>query len=257
METCSNCGAEFNGKYCTECGQGRVKRLEVKTIVHDVTHGILHWENSFLRTFKNLVFSPGRTVKEYIKGKRKYYVKPFTYFIFIQTVFVIVFHWMSEKYFAFLNVSFPQKGEKLSQSVIEIQHLISGYVNYFNYVMPLIFGLYLFLFLKKKTGINYAEALAASFYWAGTSMVFSVILILLSALDERMWNARGAVSFVYYTLAIKGFAGYGYAKGILKGLLITFLSYISFLIFVLMAAFTYLYLFKGINLFKMFSKIFE
>lgn len=253
METCTNCGNEFSGKYCPECGQGRVKRLEVKAIVHDVTHGILHWENSILRTCRNLVLSPGRTVKEYIAGKRKYYVKPFTYFIFIQTVFVIVFHWMSEKYFAFLNVSFPQSGEKLGQSVQEIQHLISGYVNYFNYIMPLIFALYLYLFLKKKTGINYAEALAASYYWAGTSMVFSVILILASAIDESIWNARGVISFIYYTLAIKGFAGYSYLKGIIKGLLITFLSYFSFLIIVLLIAFSYLYLFKGINLFKIFS----
>lgn len=253
METCTNCGNEFSGKYCPECGQGRVKRLEVKAIVHDVTHGILHWENSILRTCRNLVLSPGRTVKEYIAGKRKYYVKPFTYFIFIQTVFVIVFHWMSEKYFAFLNVSFPQSGEKLGQSVQEIQHLISGYVNYFNYIMPLIFALYLYLFLKKKTGINYAEALAASYYWAGTSMVFSVILILASAIDESIWNARGVISFIYYTLAIKGFAGYSYLQGIIKGLLITFLSYFSFLIIVLLIAFSYLYLFKGINLFKIFS----
>lgn len=253
MEICTNCGNEFSGKYCPECGQGRVKRLEVKAIVHDVTHGILHWENSILRTCRNLVLSPGKTVKEYIAGKRKYYVKPFTYFIFIQTVFVIVFHWMSEKYFAFLNVSFPQSGEKLGQSVQEIQHLISGYVNYFNYIMPLIFAFYLHLFLKKKTGINYAEALAASYYWAGTSMVFSVILILASAIDESIWNARGVISFIYYTLAIKGFAGYSYLKGIIKGLLITFLSYFSFLIIVLLIAFSYLYLFKGINLFKIFS----
>lgn len=256
METCSNCGNKFTGKYCHNCGQGKVKRLEVKTILHDVTHGILHWENSFLKTCRHLILSPGRTVKEYIAGKRRSYIKPFTYFIFIQTVFVIVFHRMSEKYFAFLDISFPSPGEKASQSVQEIQHLISGYVNYFNYILPVIFAVYLFIFLKKKTGINYAEALAVSFYWVGTTMVFSVILILLSALDERIWNARGAVSFLYYSLAIKAFGGYGYFKGILKGLIITLSSYLSFLVIVLLIAFTYLYIFKGINLFVIFSKIF-
>jgi rRNA maturation endonuclease Nob1 len=36
MDKCSNCGTGLNGKFCHNCGQGRVKRLEVKSMVHDV-----------------------------------------------------------------------------------------------------------------------------------------------------------------------------------------------------------------------------
>jgi hypothetical protein len=253
METCTNCGTEFTGNFCPVCGQGRVKRLEVRSIFHDVLHGIWHWENSILRTLKRLILSPGTTVKDYITGRRKSYVKPFSYFIFMQTLFVVVFHLMSGKYFAFMNVTFNSGNDEVQSRVLEIQHMVSTYVNYLNYFMPVVFAFFLYLFFRKKTGINYAESLAASFYWVGTSLVFSIILMLLAVFDVRIWNSRFMVSTVFYVLAILQFSGMTLIRGIIKGILTTFLSYLSFVTFVLIFAMLYLYFVKGIDIFRVFS----
>lgn len=249
MEKCINCGAELTGRYCNNCGQERVRRLEVKTILHDVTHGILHWENSVLKTFKYLALNPGKTVKDYISGRRKSFVKPFSYFIAIQTLFVLVFHKMSEKYFAFLNVNLIGDSEKELIRVSDMQHLVGQYINYLNYFLPVIFAFYFYLFFKKKTGINYAESLAVSFYWVGTTLVFSVALMLLSLIDIRIWNARFIVSTLFYVFAVIKFSDLSIAKGIFKGLTVTVLSYITFVLFVVMLIFAYLYFAEGINLF--------
>ncbi len=253
MEKCINCNMEFTGKYCHNCGQEKVRRLEVRTILHDVTHGILHWENSILRTLKQLMLGPGTIVKDYITGRRKSYVKPFSYFIFMQTLFVIVFHLMSGKYFAFMNVTFNSGSDAVQSRVLEIQHLVSSYVNYLNYFMPVVFAFYLYVFFRKKTGINYAEALAASFYWVGTSLVFSIILMLFAVFDVRIWNARFLVSTVFYVLAILQFSGRPLLSGIIKGILTVFLSYLSFVTLVLIFAMLYLYFVKGIDIFRVFS----
>ena len=253
MEKCSNCGAVFSGKFCTECGQGRVKRLEVKAILHDVTHGILHWENSFLKTFKELLLKPGQTANKYIEGKRKQYIKPFSYFIFIQTLFVLVFHRMSEKYFAFLNYTIKSDSDKVQERVVEIQHVVAQYVNYLNYFMPVVFAFFLYLFFRKKKGINYAEALAASFYWVATTLVFSIALMLLSIIDIRFWNARFIVNMAYYLIAIKTFSGLGWGKGILKGFAVSMLSYIVFVVFVSILAISYLHFVAGINVLQIFG----
>ena len=252
METCTNCGNEFSGKYCTECGQGRIKRLEVKAIVHDVTHGILHWENSILKTFKALLFKPGQTVNEYIEGRRKHYIKPFSYFIFIQTLFVLVFHRMSEKYFAFLNYSITSTGEVMEKT-LEIQHLVAQYVNYLNYIMPVIFAFFLYLFFRKKKSINYAEALAASFFWVATTLVFSIILMLLSAIDIRFWNARFFVNSFYYIYAVKTFAGISWGRGIIKGAAVSMLSYFCFVVLVVILVILYLQFFAGVDIFSAFK----
>ena len=253
MEKCTNCGHEFDGKYCTKCGQEKIKRLEVKTILHDVTHGILHWENSILKTAKALILKPGITAREYIKVKRKSFVKPFSYFIFMQTLFVIVFHRMSEKYFAFLNYTIKSDSEKVQERVTEIQHVVAQYVNYLNYFMPVVFAYMFYLFFRKKTGINYAEALAASFYWVGTTLIFSIVLMLLSMIDIRFWNARFFVNMAYYIFAIVTFAELSLFKGIIKSFASTMLSYILFVLFVTILALLYLYIVYGINIFAVFT----
>ncbi|MCE1164166.1 MAG: DUF3667 domain-containing protein, partial [Bacteroidetes bacterium] len=171
MGKCINCGEESPGKYCHSCGQEtEFKRLEVKTIFHDVTHGLLHWENSILKTFRAMLLKPGISAREYIDGSRKKYVKPFSYFIFIQTVFVVLFHQMNDKYFAFTNFSIKFE-ESMHDKVEQIQHVLNAYINYLNYLMPVFLAAYFVLFFRKKSGVNYAESLALSFFWVGTMLV--------------------------------------------------------------------------------------
>ena len=160
---------------------------------------------------------------------------------------------MSEKYFAFLNYTIKSDSDKVQERVVEIQHLVAQYVNYLNYFMPVFFAFFLYLFLRKKKGINYAEALAASFYWVATTLVFSVVLMLLSMIDIRFWNARFAVNMIYYIIAVKTFSGLGWGKGILKGLTVSILSYITFVIFVALLAICYLQFVLGINVFSVFT----
>jgi len=232
MKECLNCGVKSEGKYCQSCGQEtEVKRLEVKTIFHDVTHGILHWENSILRTFRCLLIKPGGTVRGYISGLRKSYVKPFSYFIFIQTIFVLLFHAMNGKYFAFASYSINETGDNPGKAE-QMQHMIGNYINYCNYIMPVFLALYLYLFFRKKAGINYAESLAGSFYWVGTTLVFSITLMLLSLIDERIWNAGVLINSIFLMYGIFIFTGQKNFTGIIKSILTVFLSYVTYGLFV-------------------------
>jgi len=249
MEKCSNCGSELSGKYCSNCGQEKIKRLEVKSILRDVIHGIWHWENSVLQTLIKMLTNPGKTVKDYVAGKRKSMVKPFSYFISIQTIFVIVFHNMSENYFAFMNIKTTGTSDLAPQFASEIQHLVSQYINYLNYFMPVIFAFYFYLFFRKKSGVNYAESLAISLYWVGTTMIFSIVLMLISVIDIRTWNARFIVSLAFYIFAILKFSDVSIVKGILKGITLSTLSYITFVLFVTILIVAYLYIAKGISFF--------
>lgn len=241
MKKCPNCEFESDGKYCPECGQVvDLKRLEVKTIFHDVTHGILHWENSILKTFKLILLKPGDTVKSYISGQRKNTVKPFTYFIFIQTVYVLFFHQMSGTFFAFLNFTIKNP-VSMQDKVEQMQHMLNAYINYFNYFMPLFFALYFFLFYKKKTGVNYAESVALSFYWIGTTLVFGIALMLLSLINIRFWNLRIIVNFVFLIFATLQFTGLPKLKGLFKSFLLVLLSYITYAMFVSLVLLVYFY----------------
>jgi hypothetical protein len=239
MDTCQNCGAVVSAKYCPDCGQEKItKRYEVKTILHDITHGIFHWENSILRTFKSLITRPGHFIKEFIHGKRKSFVKPFSYFLFIQTVYVVIFHWLSGNFFAYLNFTFT--GDSPIEKVTELQAIINKNVNYLNFLLPLVFAFVFKIFLKKKTGVNYAESLVFAFYTFATILLFGMLFMLLSIIDMSLWNLRFVFNFVFLTIAIMQFAGYRKIKGIINSFLIIALSYSLFVIII--AALTIIYI---------------
>ncbi len=231
MDICQNCGAEVDSKYCPNCGQERItKRLEVKTILHEVTQGILHLENSIMHTFRLLLTQPGKFVLSYIKGKRKSYVKPFSYYLSLLTIFVLMFHLMSEKYYAYLNITMTSSNQP--EKIAEMQHLMSRNVNYLNFIFPLIFAFFFRLFLKKRTDVNYAESLVFSFYILGTLLVISAFFMLLSIIDIRLWNVRYLFTYVYLTYAVVQFSGFAKLKGTLTGTAIIILSYFVFVVLV-------------------------
>lgn len=252
MEICKNCGAELTGKYCSNCGQEKITgRLEVKHIFKEVTHGMFHWESSILNTCKELILHPGKVIREYIGGKQKSYIKPFTYFIFIQTIYVLIFHWLSGNYFAFMIATFTVTGDmsdpqeaKILAIQHEVQHLVSANINYLNYLMPLIFAFYVKIFLKKKTGINYAESVVFGLYVIGTTLLFSMVFMLLSTLNENVWNLRLAATFVIMIIAFIQFSGYSIFKGILMGYLASFLSYLTYVALVVIISLIYIVLIK-------------
>jgi hypothetical protein len=251
METCKNCGAELTGKYCSNCGQEAFSgRLSVGHIFKDATHGILHWESSIYKTFVELVLRPGKFLKEYIEGKRKTYVKPFSYFVFIQTAYVIIFHLMSDKYFAFVSGSVSVSGDVPQTMLVkieEIEHIVSHNLTYFNYAFPLIVAIFWRLLLKKRTGVNYAESLVASFYLMGTTLFFGIIIMLLTFFSPKIWEARFLLNFLYLTYAYIQFSEYSLFKGFFRGLLLSFLSTLLYVILVGSLIIFYLIVFQGVK----------
>lgn len=238
--TCPNCGSIVTGKYCSNCGQERITgKLKVKDIGKDVSHGIFHWDSTFFRTLKELVKHPGIFIRSYIDGKRKPYVKPFSYFIFIQTVYVILFHQLGKKYFAYINLTLNTSGTDLARTE-HLQSLINANINYLNFILPLIYAFFLKLFLKKKAGVNYAEGIVFSFYAFGTILIFSVIIMLFSFIDIRLWNIRFIVTVVYLVFATAQFSGGISIKNLGRALLINIISYLVFVL--LIGALTIIYI---------------
>src|SRR5438477_480205 len=253
MEKCLNCGAELTGKYCSNCGQERIAgRMEVKHIFKDVTHGIFHWESSIFNTFKELIVRPGKFLRNYIAGTRKPYVKPFSYFIFIQTVYVIIFHWLSDKYFAFVNATMTTSGEVTETMVTkihELQHFVTSNINYLNFLLPVIAAFYIKLFFKKKTEINYAESIVIALYINGTILFFAILLMPLTLLNSNIWSLRLLINLVYTIVVLVQFSGYPKFTGIIRAFFATMLSYLTLIIIVGILIICYLQYFKGMKFF--------
>jgi Protein of unknown function (DUF3667) len=88
--TCKNCNHHFKGNFCPDCGQSaKVEPIGVKYFLHDIPHSILHIDRGFAYTFKELLLRPGKTLKEYLDGKRVKHFKPFAYVLIMATIYVL------------------------------------------------------------------------------------------------------------------------------------------------------------------------
>lgn len=96
---CLNCNAATYGRFCHVCGQENIETTEtfwelLKHFVFD----LFHFDGKFWVSVKYLLLKPGFLAKEYIRGRRASYLHPIRMYIFINTVFFIIF-------FSFYNES--------------------------------------------------------------------------------------------------------------------------------------------------------
>ncbi len=83
-KTCRNCSHVVDKRYCGNCGQENTE--ENKSFHHLFTHfveDLVHYDSSFWKTVKALLFRPGRLTIEYLEGRRRKYVPPVKLYIFI------------------------------------------------------------------------------------------------------------------------------------------------------------------------------
>lgn len=90
MIVCKNCGYVFEGNYCSNCGQAaNTKRLSWGFIIHNLEYDIFNFDHGIIYTVGQIFVRPGKTIKEYLDGKRKKYTPPITYIAVISVIYYI------------------------------------------------------------------------------------------------------------------------------------------------------------------------
>jgi len=81
-EPCANCGTERVGPYCHACGQSGHVHRNLFALVHDIAHGVFHFEGKVWKTLPMLIARPGELTRRYIGGERVKFVSPMAMFLF-------------------------------------------------------------------------------------------------------------------------------------------------------------------------------
>jgi hypothetical protein len=87
--TCANCGAKPKGDYCHKCGEKYLKRSDfaLSKFLKDAFRSFTHLDSKLFRSLFLLMFKPGFLTAEYLKGKRKPYLKPLALFLIINALY--------------------------------------------------------------------------------------------------------------------------------------------------------------------------
>ena len=95
---CLNCGTEFQGKFCPECGQrADTKRFTIRFIFTNLLQAILSNDGGVWITLKSLFTRPGAMVVDILNGKRKSYFSPFPMLFLTLSLYVVIFTFTGSK----------------------------------------------------------------------------------------------------------------------------------------------------------------
>ena len=78
---CLNCGHEFSGNYCPECGQEGNPSVSITDVIGGFFRQFGDLEHGFWRTFWGLTVRPGEVLREYLGGLRKGLMGPGRYLL--------------------------------------------------------------------------------------------------------------------------------------------------------------------------------
>lgn len=92
---CKNCGNEVSDNFCSRCGQrADTHKLNMHFILHDLQHGLFHFDKGVLYTAKQLLTRPGHTIREFLEGKRVRHFQPLSFVIVLATFYGLVWHYL-------------------------------------------------------------------------------------------------------------------------------------------------------------------
>ncbi|WP_430816610.1 DUF3667 domain-containing protein [Carboxylicivirga sp. RSCT41] len=96
--TCKNCDHQFNGKFCSNCGQS-VKELErpIRFMIADFMGTIITFDTRLVKTLVTILFKPGFLTVDYLAGKRARYMPPFRFYLFISFVMFLLMSFITNK----------------------------------------------------------------------------------------------------------------------------------------------------------------
>ncbi len=176
---CKTCGAALSDKFrfCPGCGEtAHPHRLDMKHVLHEFVHGLLHADKGIFLLVKDLVQRPGKAALEYVQGSRKKYFNPVSFLLIAGGL----------TFFLRRKLAFTEGmgSQRLTHYVSEFLHQFTTPIIVLT--IPLL-SLYSWLLFKSSVR-NYAENMVMNMYMMGEYHLFSIIAVVLPAYFFPQFN---------------------------------------------------------------------
>lgn len=229
---CANCDASLRSdfSYCPTCG-GKVirQRLTLKNVVEDISFQVFNLDNTLIKTFRHLFSQPQNVINSYIRGIRKKYMNPISYFAIGVTLSGIMFYILRNVYHVSLTQnSFTAKNTPNMDYVFDYQGIMS-------YLVMPFYALFTWLLFLDKKKLNFTEHVVANAYIFGqVSLVQVLVCIPLFGLFDIRYDVFNYIFLLimvgYQFYVFKRIHEIGLMGSILRGL-----AYLVMMIFLMMA----------------------
>jgi Protein of unknown function (DUF3667) len=191
---CKNCNTHFKGNFCSQCGQSaKEDYINAKYFLHDIPHSILHIDKGFFYTLKQLFISPGKTLSDYLAGKRVKHFKPFAFVVLLSTICTLLIKGIS--YLYHINVSY---------------NLIQKYPSILIFIMIPVLSLVTWLFFRRKE-YNYWEHFLVNTYLAAYLNIF-FLLIRVYQFTKFHFSSDASVNYTIFITIFMTYYGFAFGR---------------------------------------------
>ena len=143
MTQCKNCAAEFDSKFCPDCGQkAKTGRITINQVVKDLQNQVVHVEQGFLFTVRELALHPGIMVRDYLAGKRVKHVKPVKFLVWATAISFLVVKLLGFHEYIINQVKEKQQLQDNTPAMVMLQKL-GEWINAHPSVIMLCVGFYI------------------------------------------------------------------------------------------------------------------
>ena len=180
---CLNCGTEFEGNFCPECGQNaETGRFTLRFIFGNLLAAVLGRDGGIAYTLKNLFSRPGKMIVEILNGKRRKYVSPFPMLFLALTAYILIFTLTGSKgeVSSDSDLDLPNNTTVNVQTVLEINRLTDKAFHFYlnHYTLCYMLSLPLFLIAARTC---YGKQNRKRYYWAEyiVAIVYALVILVL------------------------------------------------------------------------------
>jgi len=170
---CKNCDSQVPGNFCGSCGQrADTHNLNMHFILHDLQHGLFHFDKGVLYTTKQLLTRPGHTIREFLDGKRVRHFQPLSFVIVLATFYGLLWHYLI---FDRLHASLIEPRDDITRASGKIVAWMTEHFAVDGLILIITSTLVSYVTFKKWK-YNLAEHLVLNTYLMGLFLIVSLLV---------------------------------------------------------------------------------
>lgn len=235
---CLNCGIEFEGNFCPNCGQkADTGRFTMRFIRENLIAAFLGRDGSIWFTLKSLFTRPGEMIVDNLNGKRKKYFSPFPMLFLALTLYLLLTTLMNASVLDLvlddLPTELPANATKHERNKYEIDRFLDNSLRFYygHYTLCTVLTLPLAVmatrtcFGKKNRKRYYrAEYVIPIVYASVIVILFRCLTKLLHPLNPDLFSGIGIffsplITIIAYTACFRKMLEFSVAKTLWRSVL--------------------------------------